>query len=54
VDPEGETLQGRVLIRIMMRLDVEDLADTFKLSQDALEQLGGELIVVEERFLIGI
>jgi hypothetical protein len=31
VDPEGETLQGRVLVRIIMRLDVEGLANTFKL-----------------------
>jgi hypothetical protein len=29
VDPEGETLQGRVLVHIMMRLDVEGLANTF-------------------------
>jgi hypothetical protein len=32
VDPEGETLQGRVLVHIMMRLDVEGLANTLKLS----------------------
>jgi hypothetical protein len=38
----------------MMRLDVEGLANTLKLSEGALEQLGSELIVVEERFLIGI
>jgi hypothetical protein len=43
VDPEGETLQGRVLVRIMMRLDVEGLANTFKLSEGAPERLGGEL-----------
>jgi hypothetical protein len=54
VDPEGETLQGRVLVRIMMRLDVEGLANTFKLSEGAPEQLGGELIVVDERFLVSI
>jgi hypothetical protein len=54
VDPEGETLQGRVLVRIMMRLDVEGLANTFKLSKGAPEQLGGELIVVEERFLVSV
>jgi hypothetical protein len=54
VDPKGETLQGRVLVRIMMRLDVEGLANTFKLSEGAPEQLSGELIVVEERFLVGI
>jgi hypothetical protein len=54
VDPEGETLLGRVLVRIMMRLDVEGLAKTFKLSEGAPEQLGGELIVVEERFLVGV
>jgi hypothetical protein len=38
----------------MMHLDVEGLANTFKLSEGAPEQLGGELIVVEERFLVGI
>jgi hypothetical protein len=38
----------------MMRLDVEGLANTLKLSKGAPEQLGGELIVVEERFLVGI
>jgi hypothetical protein len=54
VDPEGETLQGQVLVRIMMRLDVKGLTNTFKLSEGAPEQLGGELIVVEERFLIGV
>jgi hypothetical protein len=53
MDPEGETLQGRVLVRIMMRLDVEGLANTLKLSEGAPEQLGGELIVVEEWFLVG-
>jgi hypothetical protein len=53
VDPEGETLQGRVLVHIMMRLDVEGLANTLKLSEGAPEQLGGELIVVEERCLVG-
>jgi hypothetical protein len=53
VDPEGETLQGRVLVHIMMRLDVEGLANTLKLSEGAPE-LGDELIVVEERFLIGV
>jgi hypothetical protein len=47
VDPEGKTLQGRVLVCIMMRLDVEGLANTFKLSEGAPEQLGGELIVIE-------
>jgi hypothetical protein len=54
VDPKGETLQGRVLVRIMMRLDVEGLANTFKLSEGTPEQLGGELIVVEEWFLVGV
>jgi hypothetical protein len=54
VDPEGETLQGRVHIHIMMRLDVKGLANTLKLSEGALEQLGSELIVVEERFLVGV
>jgi hypothetical protein len=38
----------------MMRLDVEGLANTFKLSEGATEQLGGKLIVIEERFLIGV
>jgi hypothetical protein len=37
----------------MMRLDVEGLANTLKLSEGANEKLGGELIVVEEWFLIG-
>jgi hypothetical protein len=37
VDPEGETLHGQVLVHIMMRLDVEGLANTFKLSDGALE-----------------
>jgi hypothetical protein len=32
----------------MMRLDVEGLANTFKLSEGAPEQLDGELIVIEE------
>jgi hypothetical protein len=54
VDPEGETLQDRVLVHIMMHLGVEGLANTFKLSEGAPEQLGGELIVVEERFLVGV
>jgi hypothetical protein len=54
VDPEDETLQGQVLVLIMMRLDVEGVANTFKLSEGAPEQLGGELIVVEERFLVGV
>jgi hypothetical protein len=38
----------------MMRLDVEGLANTFKLSEGAPKQLDGELSVVEQRFLIGI
>jgi hypothetical protein len=38
----------------MMRLDVEGLANTFKLSEGAPEQLGGELIVVEEQFLVDV
>jgi hypothetical protein len=38
----------------MMRLDVEGLANTFKLYEGAPEQLGGELIIVEERFLVGV
>jgi hypothetical protein len=54
VDPEGETHQGRVLVRIMMCLDVKVLANTFKLSEGAPEQLNGELIVIEERFLVGV
>jgi hypothetical protein len=38
----------------MMCLDVEGLANTLKLSEGAPEQLGGELIVVEERFLVDL
>jgi hypothetical protein len=38
----------------MMRLDLEGLANTLKLSEGAPEQLGSELIVVEERFLVGV
>jgi hypothetical protein len=38
----------------MMRLDVEGLANTFKLSEGAPEQLDGELIIVEEQFLVGV
>jgi hypothetical protein len=38
----------------MMRLDVEGLASTLKLSEGAPEQLGGELIVVEVPFLVGV
>jgi hypothetical protein len=53
VDPEGETLHARVLVHIMMRLDVDGLANTFKLFEGAPEQLDGKLIVVEERFLVG-
>jgi hypothetical protein len=37
-----------------MCLDVEGLANTFKLSEGAPEQLDGELSVVEERFLVGV
>jgi hypothetical protein len=37
VDHEGETLQGRVLVRIMMRLDVEGLTNTFMISEGAPE-----------------
>jgi hypothetical protein len=44
VDPEGETLEGRVLVHITMCLDVEGLANTLKLSEGTPEQLGGELI----------
>jgi hypothetical protein len=44
VDPEGETLHGRVLVHIMMRLDVEGLINTFKLSEGALEQLDANLL----------
>jgi hypothetical protein len=54
VDPEGETIQGQVLVHIMMRLDVQGLAITLKLSEGAPEQFGGELIVVEEWFLVGV
>jgi hypothetical protein len=35
-----------------MRLDVEGLTNTLKLSQGAPEQLGGELIVGEKQFLV--
>jgi hypothetical protein len=38
----------------MTRLDVESLANTFKLSEGTLEQLDGELSVVEERFLVSV
>jgi hypothetical protein len=38
----------------MMHLDVEGLANTFKLSAGAPEQLDDELIVIEERLLIGV
>jgi hypothetical protein len=38
----------------MMQLDVESLANTFKLSEGTPEQLDGELSVVEERFLVGV
>jgi hypothetical protein len=38
----------------MMRLDIEGLANTFKLSEGAPEQLDSELNVVEERFLVGV
>jgi hypothetical protein len=54
VDPEGETLHACVLVHIMMRLNVEGLANNFKLSEGAPEQLDGKLSVVEERFLVGI
>jgi hypothetical protein len=54
VDPEGETLQGRVLVHIMMRLDVEGLSNTLKLSEGTPDHLDGELIVIEERLLVGI
>jgi hypothetical protein len=54
VDPEGETLHARVLVHIMMRLDIDGLAKTFKLSEGTLEQLDGELSVVEERLLVSV
>jgi hypothetical protein len=54
VDPEGETLHARVLVHIMVRHDVEGLANTFKLSEGAPEQLDGELSVVKERFLVTV
>jgi hypothetical protein len=38
----------------MMRLDVEGLANTFKVSEGAPEQLDGQLIVVKERFLASV
>jgi hypothetical protein len=37
VDPEGETLHARVFVHIITRLDVEGLANTFKLSKRTLE-----------------
>jgi hypothetical protein len=37
-----------------MHLDVEGLSNTLKLSEGAPQQLSGELIVVEERFLVGV
>jgi hypothetical protein len=54
VDPKGEILHAWVLVHIMMRLDVEGRANTFKLSEGAPEYLDGELSVVEERFLVGV
>jgi hypothetical protein len=54
VDPEGETLHAWVLVHIMMHLDVEGRANTFKLSEGAPEQLNDKLSVVEERFLVGV
>jgi hypothetical protein len=47
VDREGEILHARVLVHTMMHLDVEGLANTFKLPEGAPEQLDGELSVVE-------
>jgi hypothetical protein len=43
MDPKGETLHARDLVHIMMHLDVEGLANTFKLSEGTPEQLDGEL-----------
>jgi hypothetical protein len=37
MDPEGETIHARVLVHIMMRLDVEGRANTFKISEGAPE-----------------
>jgi hypothetical protein len=37
VDPKGETLHACVLLHIMMCLDVQGHANTFKLSEGALE-----------------
>jgi hypothetical protein len=37
VDPEDETLHARVLLHIMMCLDVEGRANTFKLPEGAPE-----------------
>jgi hypothetical protein len=48
VDPDGETLQARVLVHFMMRLNVQGRDNIFKLSEGALEQVDGELGVVEE------
>jgi hypothetical protein len=53
VDPEGETLQGRVLVHIMMRFDLEGLTNTLKLSEGAPEW--GPCVVrgpVDGRFLL--
>jgi hypothetical protein len=44
VDPKGETIHAWVLIHIMMCLDVEGLANTFKLSEGAPEQLEVNLL----------
>jgi hypothetical protein len=54
MDPKGETIHAWVLVHIMMRLGVEGLANTFKLSEGTPEQLDDELSLVEERFLIGV
>jgi hypothetical protein len=37
-----------------VRLDIERLTNTFKLSEGTLEQLDDQLSVIEERFLIGV
>jgi hypothetical protein len=37
VDPKCKTLHAWVLVHIVMRLDVEGLANTFKLSKGATE-----------------
>jgi hypothetical protein len=44
VDPEGETLHARVFVHIMMRLDVEGLANTFKFLKVLLSSSTANLL----------